>query len=295
MVPLLRAFSRLALFRFRTRILASVLYAGCVLSARAQRQTVDRDQGWDGPTPGQAPRPEENGADYWRGAFTAFAFELTSRLRYGARNDLRVRADNGFNRQVAPLSGDFNVDGGIYRPVRLIVTNDVCISPLDHGTDGVYLSVLQASPEAVELRAIIKLANSEFSDQSIQITTVVRRADGSPAVAAVGDAVVAGDAPAQSATLLLAWRNPHWWNGRSDPDLYRITVQALRRGRVIDQVDTHFGVRTVTLGRGGFRLNGHPYPIHGVCRHQDLKYHGWALEPAAALQSPFDRILGIIQ
>ena len=41
---------------------------------------------------------------------------------------------------VAPLSGDFTVFGGLYRPVHLFATNAVCISPLDFASPGVFVT-----------------------------------------------------------------------------------------------------------------------------------------------------------
>ncbi|MGC3988843.1 MAG: hypothetical protein QM796_03995, partial [Chthoniobacteraceae bacterium] len=44
-----------------------------------------------------------------RGGFTAFCYELTSHLKYGATNELRVQVDNSHQEDIPPLSGDFNV------------------------------------------------------------------------------------------------------------------------------------------------------------------------------------------
>ena len=57
-----------------------------------------------------------------RGGFGAFCFEITKALSPGGKNLLAVRVDNESEPDVAPLSGDFSVYGGLYRPVHLIVT-----------------------------------------------------------------------------------------------------------------------------------------------------------------------------
>jgi len=50
---------------------------------------------------------------------------------------------------------------------------------------------------------------------------------------------------------------------------------------MVDEVVQPLGLRTVQITEAdGFLLNGKPYPIHGVDRHQDLKDHGWAISPA---------------
>jgi hypothetical protein len=44
--------------------------------------------------------------------------------------------DNSPQDDIPPLSGDFNMDGGLYRPVHLIVTDPLCISPLNMASPG---------------------------------------------------------------------------------------------------------------------------------------------------------------
>ena len=85
-----------------------------------------------------------------RGGFTAFCYELTPLLHFGGTNDLRIQVDNSSQKDVPPLSGDFNVDGGLYRPVHLIVTDPVCISPLDLASPGVYLTTKSLTDSAAQ-------------------------------------------------------------------------------------------------------------------------------------------------
>ena len=56
-----------------------------------------------------------------KGAFNAFCFEITPYLKK-KDNELIVKANNILNPDIAPLSGDFTIFGGIYRPVSLLFT-----------------------------------------------------------------------------------------------------------------------------------------------------------------------------
>ena len=85
------------------------------------------------------------------GGYTAFCVEITDKLRSGD-NKLSVVVSNAYRTDVAPLAGDFNVYGGITRPVWLIVTEPDCISPLDDGSLGVYIHHDKVTPEQAELR-----------------------------------------------------------------------------------------------------------------------------------------------
>ena len=60
-----------------------------------------------------------------KGAYNAFTFELTDYLTYGQKNYLLVTCDNSHRFDVATLSGDFNVYGGLYRDAWLYATINV--------------------------------------------------------------------------------------------------------------------------------------------------------------------------
>jgi len=225
-----------------------------------------------------------------RGAFTAFCFELTSHLKFGQPNELRVRVDNSNQPDVPPLSGDFNMDGGIYRPVKLIVTDEVCVTPLDFASPGIYETIksLDDQHASVEIKSLI--SNGETTEQSPQIETIIKYAD---------ETVVAQHTQTQTiaagqtipATEVFDIANPHRWNGRKDPYLYSVTVRVHRGNDVVDEMVQPLGLRTVAITQEqGFLLNGKPYPIHGVSRHQDRRDQGWALL-AADHQQDADLIL----
>lgn len=71
-----------------------------------------------------------------RGAFSAFAYEITQALSPAGTNVLAVRVSNAPEKDIAPLSGDFCVFGGLYRSVHLIETDEVCLAVMDHGSPG---------------------------------------------------------------------------------------------------------------------------------------------------------------
>ena len=72
--------------------------------------------------------------------------------------------------------------------------------------------------------------------------------------------------------------NVRLWNGLKDPYLYHAKAELLVNGQVVDEVSTRFGCRTYSFDtEKGFILNGEPYPLRGVSRHQDRKGVGNAL------------------
>jgi beta-galactosidase len=214
-----------------------------------------------------------------RGAFTAFCFELTNKLKFGEPNELRVRVDNSPQADVPPLSGDFNMDGGLYRPAHLIITDALCVTPLDFASPGVYETIksLDDQHASVAIRSLI--SNGDASDQSAQVETVITDAAGQVVAQHTQSQSIAAQKTLANADLLEI-ASPHRWNGRKDPYLYSVAVRVHLGNAVVDQVVQPLGLRTFAItNEQGFLLNGEPYPIHGVNRHQDMFDEGWALSP----------------
>jgi hypothetical protein len=81
-----------------------------------------------------------------KGGYSAFVFEITPYIRNGDMNYLAVKVNNATQLDVAP-SGTYlyPIFGGIYRPVTVFSTGELCISPLDYASAGVYVSPLNIS------------------------------------------------------------------------------------------------------------------------------------------------------
>jgi beta-galactosidase len=215
-----------------------------------------------------------------RGGFTAFCYELTPYLHFGATNELRVQVDNSHQEDVPPLSGDFNVDGGIYRPVHLIVTDPVCISPLNMASPGVYLTTKSLTDSAAEIEVKTIVSNGASSPADLQVKTEIADAGGNIVATANQPASIASGTTGEVLSSL-SIPSPHRWNGRKDPYLYTATVSLVRGNETADSIEQPLGLRTVAISEDqGFLLNGQPYPIHGVNRHQDWGDQGWAATPA---------------
>lgn len=218
------------------------------------------------------------------GAFGRFRFDVTALVKPGA-NTLAVRADNSASEvgstteHVIPLGGDFFVQGGIYRGVRLLAVEDAHIDLADHGGPGVYLHTPRVSAERADVAAKTLLRNLGARPRTLTLTTTIE--DDAGKVVASDRAPVAlraGQALAVERSLTV--RTPHLWQGRADPYLYRV-VSELRDGtKVIDRQVQPLGIRSFAFDPDrGLVLNGKVTPLHGVSRHQDVQGKGWALTP----------------
>ena len=213
-----------------------------------------------------------------RGAYSAFAVEISGLVKPGQDNEVVVLADNAARPDVIPVNHQlFGVYGGIYRPVSLIVTAPCQIAVTDHASPGVYISQRDVSARSAEVDVRVKLDNGGLQPQDLRLETVIADREGRE-VARRSSALRLTPQGTQAYVHHYQLRRPHLWNGRPDPYLYRVTARLWDGGQLIDEVVQPLGLRHIEAVAGrGILLNGKPYPMHGTTRHQDWPDIGSAL------------------
>ena len=215
-----------------------------------------------------------------RGGFGAFCFEITKLLSATGTNLLAVRVSNADEPDIAPLSADFSVYGGVYRPVHLIVTGTENFSVTDHASPGVAWLQTSVSKERAVLDITAQISNGTSNKQPMMLVATIFDAAGQ---------IVVSNAEAITLTprfntpyfLRLTVPHPHLWNGRKDPYLYRAVVELRSAQQLVDVMEQPIGLRFYSVDpEKGFFLNGQPYHLHGVNRHQDMAGKGWAITEA---------------
>jgi len=218
-----------------------------------------------------------------RGGFTAFCYELTPYVKKDSPNILAVRVDNSSFADVPPLSGDFNIQGGIYRSVWLIVKNPVCITPLDYASTGIYIKQTEVTKEEATVDVLAKVSNGLDKQAIIKSRVTIFDAN-SAMVAKAEESAQVEPGQTKSVNNQVRIANPHLWNGRKDPYLYQAKVELLCDGNVVDEISGTLGaigLRYFSVDANkGFFLNGESYPLRGVDRHQDRPGKGWAISYA---------------
>ena len=210
-----------------------------------------------------------------RGGYTAFAWEITPLVRFGGRNTLWVRVNNAPDLDVAPLTGDLNVYGGLYRSVELISTPATHIALDDYGSSGLYITPTRVSAERAEVNALAAVRG-----RSGEMTTAVFTVrDGEGNVVETLNRRVKLDQEGRSEVgVSFAIDHPHLWNGTEDPYLYTLEARVSSSAGTQDTVCQAFGVRWFNVGDDNrFYLNGKPLRIQGVCRVEDWDGIGNAL------------------
>jgi len=213
------------------------------------------------------------------GGFAAFTFDITKAAKTGD-NLIAVRVTNEYDDETPPLSADFTFFGGLYRPVSLLVLDPVHISPLDTGSCGITIRTPDVSADAATVNVRTLVQNSTPDKADIHVVTLI--ADASNNRVAWLDQSINTD-PNKTTPVDANFKipTPHLWNGVKDPYLYHVIVDVLRDGKVVDELTQPLGLRSFSLDpKWGFILNGQPYNLHGVDRHQDRPNKGWAISDA---------------
>lgn len=213
-----------------------------------------------------------------KGAYSAFAIEISKLLNYGEPNEILVKVDNAARPEVIPVNHTlFGVYGGMYRPVELIVTEAVNIAVTDYASPGIYISQKNVNSKSADVSVKIKLENKKARAEAIQVSTTIYERDGKVKAQKQVSMVVSPQGR-QVCEQEFSVKNPHLWQGLDDPYLYKVVVRLIANGQVIDEVIQPLGLRHFELkAADGMYLNGKKVPMYGVCRHQDWWQLGSAL------------------
>ena len=191
------------------------------------------------------------------GGYSTFRKDVTTLLE--DKNHLVVYVDNSVNDRVYPQKADFTFYGGIYRDVELLT-----VSKTHFELDYFAGPGIKVTPEVKGNDAEILVETWTNGEGDVKVTLLD----------AEGNAVTEG----KGTKTLLNVKDVHLWNGVADPYLYCVKAELSVDGKVVDEVSTTCGVRYFSFDPDkGFYLNGRPYNLHGVSRHQDFKGIGNAI------------------
>lgn len=155
---------------------------------------------------------------------------------------------------------------GIYRPVRLVITDEIRIEPF-----GVHIWN-NTTADSVFIETEIKNYGKERAD--FEYTGCFHEADGRK-VAQSAKKVSLEAGKTKVISQAFAIDTPRLWNPGT-PYLYYLSSTIKKRGRIIDEVNTPYGICTYSWpakrgdGDGRFYFNGKPVFINGTCEYGHL-------------------------
>jgi len=240
----------------------------------------------------------------WPYGYTSFRIDLTPHIQFGTTNVIAIRLNN------PPNSSRWYPGGGIYRNVWLIKYNPIHIAPwgvhvyhthlcTNYAELRTEVKVVNQSPQKVELRLVAEIQelgtlgpltkptpNTQPKKflwiKQLGITNDIRwpvsNPLGVPLRVIQADSVkLQVDAKSSVKTnLSITIRQPLLWSV-TQPNLYRLIITVEHNHCVVDVYETLFGLRNAQFTTDGFKLNGEPLKIKGVCLHHDLGALGAAV------------------
>ncbi len=212
----------------------------------------------------------------WPYGYTSYQLDLTPFVKPGEKNVLAIRLDNPTE------SSRWYPGGGLYRNVWLTKTGPVHVAPW-----GVVVTTPKIAADAAHVSVQVITDNDSATKANLSIATEVFALDASDrkaaAPAASGAPVSVGIEPGRqaSATQSLLVAQPKLWSVNT-PHRYVAVTTLTQDGRVVDRIETPFGIRSIAFDADrGFLLNGQVVPIRGVCNHHDLGALGTAINVRA--------------
>lgn len=212
------------------------------------------------------------------GGYTACMFDLTPFLSSGNANILAVCVDNK-RKDIAPISGDFTYFGGMFRDAWLVAVPQRHFHFNEYGAEGVSVTTPQVSAEEGVIGVVAEIKNELLSRSSVRLVHTVYAPDGSLVQKLTRKVSLKGKELATVALQTAPIRTPELWTPET-PNLYKVETELrdASTDEVLDRTAHHAAFRWFRFdGKEGFFLNGKPYKLRGICRHQDQAPVGSAL------------------
>lgn len=201
--------------------------------------------------------------EHLRKGYTAFRFDITRLLRWDQPNVIAVRVDNAFNVDMLPrgTSSDWAHDGGIFRPVQLLITPKAFLERADIET----FPDFSTGDARLDIVAFARNAGSESWKGTISLR-VVDQKTGLTALTKV-DAAELGIGVSATATAKISVTLPRAKLWHFDhPHLYDLDLWMADGRSPAHRLVSTFGVRRFEVKDGGFHLNGERVWLMGVER-----------------------------
>lgn len=214
------------------------------------------------------------------GGYTAFMIDVTGAIQ--KENVIEVTVDNG-RKDITPISADFTFWGGIYRDVWLISTAEQHFSMNNMGSDGIFISTPVVSEKSGVLRVRSEVTNDAQTAATLEVRNAIYSPEGKLIQTLKQKLKLKSGETRTFESISDAIDSPSLWSPES-PSLYRIktTLVDARTGKQLDEKIHKAGFRWFAFdGNKGFSLNGKPYKLRGLNRHQDQAPAGVALDDEA--------------
>ena len=202
-----------------------------------------------------------------KGGYTGFSLDITDVVKAGG-NVVAVRLNNLWNAQLAPRAGEHVFSGGIYRDVRLVVTD-----PLHVTWYGTFVTTPQVSAAAGAVNVKTEIRNDGAAKKNCLLQTDILDPAGKIVASISSTRSVAAGATVTFNQTTAPIAKPKLWHP-DHPFLYTAVGKIFDDKNLADNFQTPFGFRWFQwTADQGFFLNGAHLYFKGADVHQD--HAGW--------------------
>ncbi len=218
--------------------------------------------------------------------YTAFTLDASPDLRIGETNEIVVAVNNSLDERMLPRgkSFDWTPDGGLIRPVSLLVSPPVFIERID----------VDALPDLdrrrAKLDARVAIRNTTETPTNLAVSYRVIEEQTGRVVAAKRHATTAKLEPRVSHDVALPpveWSDPALWHF-DHPHLYRLEIEISDGDLAAHRASATFGVRRLEVKGTGFYLNGERVWLMGAERMAGSNPQFGMAEPSAWIRHDHD-------
>jgi len=146
-----------------------------------------------------------------------------------------------------------NTEGGIWQPVKLVIT------------DAVYIDDVYANVNAKGGSIDVTLKNKGISNENIEVNIEIRDVKNGKLFFKSSQTTKASIKSGEEIKIECKTGeiNPKVWSPDT-PNMYKLTTTVLKSGKIIDRQTIQIGFRTFEVKDGKFYLNGNPYWLGGA-------------------------------
>ena len=215
-----------------------------------------------------------------KGGYSGFTFDITNMVRVGQDNVLAVAVNNRQNDpfQIPPMSaGNFDVYGGIYRDVRLVIKDRLHI-PFQGSyrhQGGTFVSTPKVSDEAAEVRVRTWIRNDNADARECELSTSIVDAEGNVVQRLTAKKTIPPGELVEFDQTGQPIVHPRPWSPET-PYVYTVVSEVRDAGEMVDYFVSPLGVHEFKWDYENNRLilNGKKVLIHGSNRHQEYPWLG---------------------
>ncbi len=219
-----------------------------------------------------------------KGGYTSFHFDITDYVKTGSRNVLAVAVNNERDDRfggIAPMSaGNFNIYGGIYRDVRIVIKDHLYIpyqgSHRHEGGTFVTTPEVSASSGTVRVRTFVM--NERAKPVTCTLTTTIKDPDGAVVREMKKTRKIAPGNTAMFDQISDPIPDPRLWSPET-PNVYRVESVIHDGDRRTDTFSSPLGFRWFRWNKKErmLYLNDKRTVLEGINRHQEYPWIGDAI------------------